>query len=100
MEISNARLIELVRDIITSIDDNCYEFSEKLNVIKSSGITADELKMLGFDYVNTWLEDAENEDEWGEPDWDDEDYIPSAENGDYSPSAPWLAPGMSERDFI
>lgn len=29
-----------------------------------------------------------------------EDYIPSAENGDYSPSAPWLAPGMSTKDFI
>ena len=100
MEISNARLIELVRDIITSIDDNCYEFSEKLNVIKGSGITADELKELGFDYVNAWFEDAE--EPWEEPEWDDEDeeYIPSAENGDYSPSAPWLAPGMCERDFI
>ena len=28
------------------------------------------------------------------------EYVPSAENGDYSPSAPWLAPGMSEKDFI
>ena len=31
---------------------------------------------------------------------DDEDYIPSAENGDYSPSHPWDAPGMSVKDFI
>ncbi len=31
---------------------------------------------------------------------DDNDYIPSAERGDYSPSTPWLAPGMSEKDFI
>ena len=31
---------------------------------------------------------------------DDEDYIPSAENGDYSPSNPWDAPGMSIKDFI
>ena len=30
----------------------------------------------------------------------EEEYVPSAENGDYSPSAPWLAPGMSEKDFI
>ena len=29
-----------------------------------------------------------------------DEYVPSAENGDYSPSAPWLAPGMSVRDFI
>ena len=35
-----------------------------------------------------------------EPEWDDEDYIPSAENGDYSPSHPWDAPGMSISDFI
>jgi hypothetical protein len=28
------------------------------------------------------------------------EYVPSAENGDYSPSAPWLAPGMKMSDFI
>lgn len=32
---------------------------------------------------------------------DDEDgYIPSATRGDYSPSSPWDAPGMSVSDFI
>lgn len=31
---------------------------------------------------------------------EDDDYIPSAENGDYSPSNPWDAPGMSIKDFI
>ena len=30
----------------------------------------------------------------------DDEYTPSASNGDYSPSAPWLAPGMSTKDFI
>ena len=29
-----------------------------------------------------------------------EEYVPSAENGDYSPSNPWDAPGMSIKDFI
>lgn len=33
-------------------------------------------------------------------DEDEEEYIPSAENGDYSPSNPWDAPGMSIKDFI
>ena len=28
------------------------------------------------------------------------EYIPSAENGDYSPSNPWDAPGMKMSDFI
>ena len=99
MEISNARLIELVKDILTSIDDNCYEFSEKVNVIKGSLITADELKALGFDYMNDWIEDTSDDDEW-EEDWDGEDYVPSSTNGDYSPSNPWDAPGLSIKDFI
>lgn len=30
----------------------------------------------------------------------DEPYTPSATNGDYSPSCPWNAPGMSVSDFI
>lgn len=30
----------------------------------------------------------------------EERYAPSATNGDYGPSAPWNAPGMSIRDFI
>lgn len=33
-------------------------------------------------------------------DEDNEDYVPSAENGDYGPSNPWDAPGMSLKDFI
>lgn len=31
---------------------------------------------------------------------EDDDYCPSATNGDYSPSCPWNAPGMSVKDFI
>ena len=69
MELNYERLKELVIDLLMSIDDNCYEHSEKLNVIKGSGITADELKLFGFDYMNAWLEDADDEDElWEEYD--------------------------------
>jgi hypothetical protein len=63
MKISNERLMELVVDLIMSIDSNCYEFSEKLNIIRGSLITAEELKLLGFDYINTWLEDTNKDDE-------------------------------------
>ena len=38
-----------------------------------------------------------------EPEWeesDDDDYVPSSTNGDYSPSNPWDAPGMKISDFI
>ncbi len=31
---------------------------------------------------------------------EEEHYTPSATNGDYGPSNPWDAPGMSIRDFI
>ena len=31
---------------------------------------------------------------------EDEDYVPSATRGDYSPSNPWDAPGMKISDFI
>lgn len=31
---------------------------------------------------------------------EDEEYVPSAENGDYGPSNPWDAPGMKSSDFI
>ena len=31
---------------------------------------------------------------------EDEEYIPSSTNGDYSPGNPWDAPGMSPSDFI
>lgn len=31
---------------------------------------------------------------------EDEEYVPSASNGDYSPSNPWDAPGMKISDFI
>lgn len=36
---------------------------------------------------------------WYEDDEDD-DQFPSATRGDYSPSSPWNAPGMSVSDFI
>ena len=39
--------------------------------------------------------------EEGTPDcMNDRHYTPSATNGDYSPSNPWDAPGMSIKDFI
>ena len=31
---------------------------------------------------------------------DDDEYVPSSKNGDYGPSNPWDAPGMSVKDFI
>ena len=44
------------------------------------------------------IDGLRSEDE--EIDEDDEEYVPSAENGDYGPSNPWDAPGCSIHDFI
>lgn len=46
--------------------------------------------------VTCLINDAFNELD----DDDDDEYIPSAENGDYGPSNPWDAPGMNLKDFV
>jgi hypothetical protein len=51
---------------------------------EQEAIEAAELDMTG----------DEDDDEY----WDN--YTPSATHGDYSPSCPWNAPGMSISDFI
>ena len=38
--------------------------------------------------------------EWGKYSDEEDDYTPSATRGDYGPSNPWDAPGMSMSDFI
>ena len=45
-----------------------------------------------IDYSDYWVEEDNDEHHYH--------YTPSAENGDYSPSNPWDAPGMSMKDFI
>jgi hypothetical protein len=42
------------------------------------------------------------DEEWLDDDefFDDEEYVPSSSRGDYGPSNPWDAPGMSLKDFI
>lgn len=54
---------------------------------------------LGVDEDEEEIFDFDNEEE---PPYDYEDryYTPSSTNGDYSPSNPWDAPGMSINDFI
>lgn len=78
--ISRARLEELA----TKFKDALYEADEE--------------------YASDFVEQEcfENEMEWLgiENNGEDEEYIPCSENGDYSPSNPWDAPGMSIRDFL
>lgn len=59
--------------------------------------------MAGYcdvDDYDRWFVD-QDDDEPSVEDWpEDDSYTPSATAGDYSPSSPWLAPGMSVSDFI
>lgn len=48
-----------------------------------------------FEHVYRWFEVPEGFEEE-----DEEEYTPSSTDGDYSPSNPWDAPGMSMSDFI
>jgi hypothetical protein len=49
-----------------------------------------------YDHEYRWFEVPEG----FEKEYDDEEYEPSSTGGDYSPSNPWDAPGMSVSDFI
>ena len=47
------------------------------------------------------IEPQDDPESWEPEIWEDDDeYIPSATYGDYSPSCPWNAPGMTVQDFI
>lgn len=58
---------------------------------------------LGYEMENEEYNEAENCERYeeGNPScYYDDEYTPSATHGDYSPSSPWNAPGMSISDFI
>ena len=59
-----------------------------------------------MEYFDEVCEMTESEKEFfgieteSEEEEDEEEYCPSSTHGDYSPSCPWNAPGMSIKDFI
>ena len=61
--ITRKRAKELVREFLTAIDDHCDEFSVKVNAIIGSGITEEELRLLGFDYMIAYIEDSNKNNE-------------------------------------
>ena len=78
--ISRFRLEELC----TKFKDALYEADEEY--------ASDFVREECLDNEMKWLGIESNEE--------DDEYIPCAEKGDYSPSNPWDAPGMSIRDFL
>lgn len=77
------------------LEELCTKFKDAL-------LEDDKYSALVF--FEDFCEMTESEMEWfGISEVEDgeyEEYIPCAENGDYSPSNPWDAPGMCISDFI
>ena len=77
------RTQELYNNMLNHISE-LVSGSDLMDTLHAIGFTDEEIIAEGFE--------IENED--------GDDYVPSATNGDYSPSNPWDAPGMSIHDFI
>lgn len=93
------------------IDKYRYKFTENdIEVIAEKHTLIDLAKALREVQIEGTWSDLAFQIEWAfdvdgirsecEEDGEDEEYIPSSTNGDYSPSNPWDAPGMKMSDFI
>ena len=104
--------IEWIHDILENYEFNPlwdYPLSEidhivenKLNVVLVDCMVFNS-ETGEFEHEYRWFEvpeDFKEEEDSEDEDEDDEEYTPSSTNGDYSPSNPWDAPGMSIKDFI
>ena len=67
---------------------------EEAKEVFEQGLTDDAFDLSGGEVDETDYKVAESDDKYHYH------YVPSAENGDYSPSNPWDAPGMKLSDFI
>lgn len=74
---------------------NTYE--NPLGFLYSEWLSCDGALSHLWDDMIAWLQDLKCDVEENSY---EEEYYPSSTNGDYSPSNPWDAPGMSIRDFI
>ena len=86
---TNERKAELFDNAITWIWEHTenYGIEAYKSALKKVGYTNEEIT---DELLNCNFDDEYNAVE----------YCPSSTNGDYSPSNPWDAPGMSMRDFI
>ena len=76
-KLSYDRLLEITQNLLSSIDDNLYEFNDKLNVIKGADVTVAELSTLGS-HLAYYLEDSlecDEDDNVDEDDYDDDDLV-------------------------
>lgn len=93
------RKLKILKAVLLLRKFNQYESKEK-QITKAEKYYSDE-------QLDEWIEilkHPETTKPYEEPEEiitvEKDHYIPSSCNGDYSPSNPWDAPGMSIRDFI
>lgn len=105
----NTPIVEMVKQYV--LDSNTYNNEdsyciprcrlEELATQFKDGLLADD-RVSAMEFFNEECKMSSQEKEYFgvESEESEDEYIPSSENGDYSPSNPWDAPGMSIRDFI
>ena len=93
---TNERKAELFQGAMNWVWEHMENFSKQecIWALEHIGFSKDE---IDEELIYCTFEDDNEEIEWDE---EEREYIPSAENGDYSPSNPWDAPGMKISDFI
>ena len=95
MKIDNYRYLFIENDIeIKAEKDTLIALAKALREAYVEGTLSDLAYLIEREFD---IDGIRSESEY---DYDDEEYVPSAENGDYSPSNPWDAPGMRMSDFI
>ncbi len=80
------------------VEGDCYYNGERYDVAQRT--TYEHGKIVNYETIITYKRIEPEPEEDCVPEDDDEHYTPSATAGDYSPSNPWDAPGMSIHDFI
>ena len=100
-----------IGDVVIVYDEYSHDYNEHIIQVDNIEYDKEYITKTNPKGMVCYGKDLE-EEEWGDDYitvahegnfcdfYDDEDYVPSAENGDYSPSNPWDAPGMSIKDFI
>jgi hypothetical protein len=79
---------------VTAEEHTLIALAQALREAQIEGTWSDLVYQIEYEFDIDGVRSADEESDW------DEEYIPSAENGDYSPSNPWDAPGMKISDFI
>ena len=91
------------RKIVLAIGVNGTNVTEMLELAAEAEATAVNHPLAKIALIARPPDDVRSEAEL-EKAWDalaeQEAYCPSVTGGDYSPSCPWNAPGMSVKDFI